>query len=77
VYSKATGKVHLGIWSSKKSIHRMAKKVHDLTDVKTSLQEPTAKVAKVSRTLRGWASCFQAETYRPTQWRSAGRWNQG
>jgi RNA-directed DNA polymerase len=62
MYSKTTGKARLGMWPSKKSIRRMVERVHDLTDLKTGWQETTVKVAKLNRTLRGWANYFQVGT---------------
>lgn len=62
MYSRTTGKARLGMWLSKKSIHRMVEKVHDLTDLKTGWQETTVKVAELNRALRGWANYFQVGT---------------
>jgi group II intron reverse transcriptase/maturase len=62
MYSKTTGKARLGMWPSKKSIRRMVEKVHELTTLKTGWQETTVMVAKLNRTLRGWANYFKVGT---------------
>jgi group II intron reverse transcriptase/maturase len=58
MYSAKTGKARIGYRPSKKSIKRAVEKVHALTDRSETWQETTKLVAKVNRTLRGWANYF-------------------
>src|SRR5262252_6403708 len=60
--SARTGKAYLGLRPSKKSIKRMVETIHALTARTGTWQETTELVAKVNRTLRGWANYFQAGT---------------
>jgi RNA-directed DNA polymerase len=62
LYSARTGQARLGHRPSKKSIKRVIEKVHALTAEAMVWQESTALVAKLNRTLRGWANYFQVGT---------------
>jgi len=62
MYSRTTGKAHLGLRPSKKSIRRMVEKIHALSATSTTWQETTQMVGKLNRTLRGWANYFQVGT---------------
>jgi RNA-directed DNA polymerase len=62
MYSARTGQARLGHRPSKKSIKRVIEKVHALTAEAMVWQESTALVAKLNRTLRGWANYFQVGT---------------
>jgi RNA-directed DNA polymerase len=62
MYSARTGQARLGYRPSKKSVKRVVAKVHALTDRLETWQETAKLVAKVNRTLRGWANYFQVGT---------------
>jgi RNA-directed DNA polymerase len=59
MYSRTTGKAHLALRPSKKSITRMVEKVHALTDRARNWQETTTLVGEVNRALMGWANYFK------------------
>lgn len=59
LYSAKTGDAHIGNRPSKKSIKRAVEKIHALTVQAGTWQETTELVAKLNRTLRGWANCFK------------------
>lgn len=62
MYSATTGKPRLGYRPSKKSIRHAVEKIHALTLRTTTWQETADVVAKMNRTLRGWANYFKVGT---------------
>jgi len=62
MYSATTGEARLGFRPSKKSIRHAIEKIHALTPRTTTWQETAVLVAKMNRTLRGWANYFAVGT---------------
>src|SRR6201982_243052 len=62
MYSARTGQVRLGYRPSKKSIKHAVESIHALTVRTGNWPETTELVAKLNRTLRGWANYFDVGT---------------
>ena len=62
MYSARTGQARLGYRPSKKSIQRVVATIHKLTVLKGTWQETPDLIAKINRTLRGWANYFNVGT---------------
>lgn len=57
-YSAQTGKAYLVTRPSKQKIKRLCRSISDLTDRRATREEAAYKVAKLNRTLAGWADYF-------------------
>ena len=65
MYSPRTGKARLDLRPSRKSIRRAVETIHELTGRAGTWQETTQLVAKMNRTLRGWANYFSVGSVDP------------
>lgn len=57
-YSARTGRAYLGTRPSAKSIRKVSRKIHELTSRRTLLLDADDQVARLNRTLTGWANYF-------------------
>ena len=65
LYSPRTGQPRMGHRPSKRSIQRVVREIHALTDHATTWRETTAVVRRLNRLLRGWSNYFSVGTVSP------------
>lgn len=57
-YSAQTGRAYIGTRPSAKSIRKVSQTIHELTSRRTPLLEAGDRVARLNRTMIGWANYF-------------------
>ncbi|MGA7951067.1 MAG: group II intron reverse transcriptase/maturase [Thiobacillaceae bacterium] len=58
-YSAKTGRAFIGTRPSAKSLHKVSRTIHDLTSRRWLLLDERERVARLNRTLVGWANYFR------------------
>jgi RNA-directed DNA polymerase len=57
-YSTKTGKAYIGTRPSRKKIQRLCRQISEMTSRRWTLLDPADRVARLNRTLVGWANYF-------------------